>query len=219
MNKKNTDLEKEEKEKYNYLVERHGFGCQPDRRKHIDHMLSLGSFTESYLEILSSNAEAEVLEIGVGPGTYMEWLKREYNMLPYGIDISEKMVEYAIKIHPHFSDNILVGNAAAMPYSDNRFTLVQHLDGMEHIPAEWEFDALSEAVRVSSDYIVYNNACGRATADHWARSGGFTDAHINQKRPEEWSKFYNNNKNRLKYKIEAEHYEGNTSYMVILKKV
>jgi ubiquinone/menaquinone biosynthesis C-methylase UbiE len=215
-----SDLETKEKEKYNYLVERHGFGKDPDRQKHITKMVtSYGAVSEKYLDILKSCQGSSVLEIGVGPGTFMQWLKEEHKMKPVGVDISDKMISYAISLFPEMANDMHVTNAANLSmFNDNTFEIVQHLDGMEHIPVEWELQCVEEAVRVSSKYIVYNNACGDAWADHWAHQGGHTSAHINVKKADEWSTFYSQHADSLGYSIVCEVTNHADEYVVILKK-
>ena len=215
-----SDLESKEKEKYNYLVENHGFGKDPDRQKHIDKMIDdYGEVSKQYLEILKQNKGASILEIGVGPGTFMQWLKKKYELKPVGVDISNKMIEYAQGLFPEMANDMHVANAADLSmFDDGSFKIVQHLDGMEHIPTEWELKCVQEAVRISNKYIVYNNACGDAWADRWASKGGHTPAHINVKKSSEWSAFYREHAEAIGYSIVCEVTDHADEYVVILEK-
>ena len=208
--KKDIDLENSERDKYNYLFSEHGFAKDPGRTHHIELMTTdLGIFSETYVDILNDckllpNRRATLLEIGIGPGTFMDWFFKQHNIMPYGVDISDEIVQYAKELFPNLSKNMLVGNAINLPYEDNYFDIVQHLDGMEHIPAIWEEQCLKEATRVSQRYIIYNNACGNATADAWAVGGGFSKAHINVKTPQDWHDFYEKYSKIYNYRIVEE---------------
>jgi len=213
------ELEKEEKEKYNYVVNKKGYGSDYERKKQIKRMVgSLEDVSVSYLNILSElkgKDSFKVLEIGSGPGGVMAWLFSEHGADVYGIDISDAFVEYAKSKFP-FLENNFVGNASNMHmFEDNSFDLVQHLDGMEHIPVEWEEDCLKEAVRVSNKYIFYENACQDAYADLWMSEKDYTKAHINIKSPSEWTDFYKSHAEELNYEI-INRYEHSSEYQAII---
>ena len=214
-----TGLEKYEKEKYNYLVNTHDFGMQPKRQHHIDKMRDeYGKLSEKYMEILYKGQSSRLLEIGIGPGTFMKWVEDKYDIETYGIDISDAMVAFAQGLFPNLASRMTVGNARSLPYADGYFNIVQHLDGMEHIPPLWEGECLKEAARVSKKYIVYNNATQDAQADSWCSKGGYTAAHINVKSCDEWSEFYMQHSKAYGYKI-IEEYKGDWEYVVILEKI
>ena len=182
------------------------------------------------MKCLNECKETKVLEIGTGPGTFLKWLKDTYNMDIYGVDICIEMLDYAKSLFPQFSDKLYHGNAADLNmFKDNFFDIVQHLDGMEHIPIEWEEDALKEAVRVSKKYIIYNNACGTSHVDvvKMTTGNGFTHAHINIKTYTEWQNFYKKYSEKFNYKIISETGWSNHDhtpqqrgeYVVILQKI
>ncbi len=203
--KQTKNLEKHEKDKYNFLVSEHEYGLDFRREKQITRITkSLGEVSSSFIDILSELKNQEryrVLDVGSGPGGIMEWLLKKHGADVYGIDISDKFVELSKKHFPHIK-NVFVGNARNMSmFQDSYFDLVQHLDGMEHIPVKWEEDCLKEAVRVSNKYIFYETACSDAAADGMAINGGFTKAHINLKTGEQWLDFYKDRATDYNYKI------------------
>ena len=215
-------LEKEEREKYNYVVNEKGYGSDYDRKVQIERMVGgLGDVSVAYLNILSELKKKnsfKVLDIGSGPGGVMAWLFSEHGADVYGIDISDAFVKSAKSNFP-FLENNFVGNASNMHmFEDNSFDLVQHLDGMEHIPVEWEEDCLKEAVRVSNKYVFYENACEDAYADSWMSEKDYTKAHINIKSPNEWLQFYKSHAEELGYEIIHTYHDSSTHQAVILRK-
>jgi len=225
------ELEKEEREKYNYVVNEKGYGSDYERKVQIERMVGgLGDVSVAYLNILSELKRGrfaedsfiedsfKVLDIGSGPGGVMAWLFSEHGADVYGIDISDAFVEYAKSNFP-FLENNFVGNASNMHmFEDNSFDLVQHLDGMEHIPVEWEEDCLKEAVRVSNKYIFYENACQDAHADNWMAEKDYTKAHINIKSPSEWVEFYKSHTEELNYEIIHKYEDSSLHQAIILRK-
>ena len=225
MSRDRNDLLKYETDKYDLMFSEYDFARDPDRKKHIDYMLTgmdNPDFSEMYTNILSESNS--ILEIGTGPGTMMKWLKDEYNLNVAGIDISGKIIAYVTELFPEFSANVVVGSAHKLPYPTNQFDIVQHLDGMEHIPVEWEEEALKESIRVTKKYIVHSDACQDASADRWAELLGFDLAHVNAKSPEEWNKFYSKYQDEFGYKIIKEwahtvNDAGDNVYNIMLEKI
>ena len=205
MSRNRNDLLQYETDKYDLLHTEKGFGKDPDRTKPKDYMteeMDNPEFSKFYLDMLTDLDS--ILEIGTGPGTTMKWMKDDYNLDVHGIDISSEMINYVKELFPEFSKTAVVGSAHQLPYSDNYFDIVQHLDGMEHIPVEWEEEALKESIRVTKKYVVHSDACQDASADRWAEQLGFDAAHVNVKSPEEWNKFYSKYQDEFGYKIVKE---------------
>jgi len=214
------ELELKEKEKYNYFVTKKGYGSDYKRTKQIERIQnSLGDVSVAFKNILSElkeGGEFKVLDIGSGPGGVMNWLKEECGAEVYGIDISEEFVKKSKEHFPSL-ENVYVANANNINmFKNNTFDLVCHLDGMEHIPKVWEKSCLKEAVRVSKKYIFYETACAGAVADIWSRERGFTAAHINVKKPSEWSEFFKQYSDEFNYDIIFSHIGMHHS--VILRK-
>ena len=153
------------------------------------------------------------LEIGIGSGEILYYF--EDNSMPYcGIDISDHIVlELASS-----GLNVRHMSCNKMEFGDNEFEVVQHLDGLEHVPIKWEQDTLSETVRVSSKYIFHANAMGDAYLDEISKKHGYDNVHINIKNEEEWSNFYVRNKDDLGYDIIHSEVISNTYYIVLEKR-
>jgi hypothetical protein len=200
-----------EKEKYNIVHKSCGFSKnQPGYGRQLKELLSFdGPIHIAWRDCLDQ--KNSFLEIGIGAGEILEFLDSQ-NINYCGIDISNYIV-----------DNLPEYNTACMSchkldFPNGSFDVVQHLDGMEHIPREWEIDALSEAVRVSNKYILYANAMGDAFLDSLVKSEGYEDGvHINIKNHEQWLEFYENNKN-LGYNIKYSQVIHGT-FFILLEKI
>lgn len=123
------------------------------RREYLDSILFERSSRENFIQEFaefSRYKEKRVLEIGVGAGhDFVEWIRAGSEA--YGIDISEKSIELArenIKEHGlennHF--HLRVGDAEALPYSNNYFDLVYSYGVLHHTPDTVK--ALQEITRV-----------------------------------------------------------------------
>lgn len=134
------------------------------------------------------------LDVGCGKGNFYDYFTKIYGTKIKGIDLSES----AVKSRPDL--DLIVGNAADIKFSDNSFDIVYHLDGMEHIPVEWELQVLKEEVRVAKKFIIHQTHMGKSVEDDELISKGMTPLHINIKNIQKWEKFYEDNKN-LGYEI------------------
>ena len=108
-------------------------------------------------------------------------------------------------------------SAHNIEFEDNSYDVVQHIDGLEHIPVEWEYDVLKEEVRVAKNYIFHANAMDTASLDVIANSNGFTNVHINIKSEEQWDDFYGCYRSDFNYsRVFKEIWNG--TYYIVLKK-
>jgi len=92
---------------------------------------------------------------------------------------------------------------------NDSYDIVQHLDGMEHVPVKWELETLKEELRVTSKWVFHANAMGTAHLDGISRQNGFDNVHINIKTESEWKDFYESNKS-LGYEILHKENKNNT---------
>jgi len=90
----------------------------------------------------SSNTRPKILDIGCGMGVLAKEAENlgEY----YGIDISQKAVEFCKK---RGVQNVKQGEATDIPYEDNQFDIVLTLDAIEHV--EDDTRVLDEIRRVA----------------------------------------------------------------------
>lgn len=202
-------LEKQERKKYNLFVDKHGYGRDYHRETATNRLSTgLGEVSEKYLTILKSfednQSVAKVLDIGSGPGGVMNWVESFKNIECYGVDISDSFIDNLKINFPDLSDRVYVCNAKDLGrFGDNTFDLVQHTDGMEHIPPEWEVDCLKEAIRVSNKFVLYETALGRTSADSWLNDDKYKykTAHVNIKSHESWMQFYEKHSDVFGFKI------------------
>jgi len=221
----NDNLEEEERKKYNHFVSNHSYGSDKHRESATRRVCNdLGAVSKLYVDILEGfkdkDIKSKVLDIGSGPGGVMAWLQDFSNVEAYGVDISDEFVKTLRANFPHLTNTHVCNANDLSIFEDDTFELVQHLDGLEHIPVEWELDCLKEAVRVSKKYIVYEIATEDALADSWAKDGSYTydAAHINLKKPEEWYSFFKDHSSKLGFNV-VESFEGNNPCAFILEKV
>lgn len=91
-------------------------------------------------EIIKLNPK-KLLEIGVGNGFVSKYLKdRKVNVTTLDIDK---------RLNPD-----VVGNVLNIPFADNSFDVVSCCEVLEHLPYENFKNALSEILRVTSDYMI-----------------------------------------------------------------
>lgn len=217
ISKEKKDVIDDERKKYDYLHALSGFDPnQSGYGRQLNLLLTSNMhFFDSLRKDLSKD---EILEIGVGSGEMTRWLCHEYKDT-VSIDISTYAIDSLRKLLNVGNEKIVACSAHDLEFSNERFSTIMHLDGMEHIPAEIELECLSEAVRVCKrgGKIYYANACCDAWWDHKLVSAGFDPAHINIKSFESWNVFYNQHSKRLGYNIH--HYEtlGETIYVILEK--
>jgi len=127
-----------------------------------------------------------ILDVGCGRGYFTDFFKREYPHLKITcIDIAAKEIR---KYRPDM--NIIEASADNIPFPDNFFDLVVHLDGMEHIPAEIEEKTFVEEYRVSKKYVYHQIATHSVARDKDWIAKGLGAIHINLKTPEEWKLWF-----------------------------
>lgn len=71
--------------------------------------------------------EDKILELGIGSGDLLEWLKT-YNPEVVGLDINQ---EFLIKLQ---KENTLIANAVMLPLKENSFNKSVSMHTIEHIP-------------------------------------------------------------------------------------
>jgi ubiquinone/menaquinone biosynthesis C-methylase UbiE len=206
------ELDIHERDKYNVIHRYCGIDeDQAGYGRQLDLLLTDGSvFHKKWQELYKENNS--FLEIGLGAGEIVKYLDKE-GVEYCGVDISDWVVNELSKL----GLNVKEMSSHTLSFDDNTFDVVQHLDGLEHIPVEWELDTLSESIRVCKKYVFHSNAMGDASLDSISVSNGFDAVHINIKNSQEWDEFYESNTN-LGYKILHKEVDSST-YRIILEKV
>tara|TARA_Y100001963_G_scaffold78366_2_gene108718 strand:- start:81809 stop:82429 length:621 start_codon:yes stop_codon:yes gene_type:complete len=200
-----------EKAKYNVVHKSCDDGTTGNGRQLNELLTSNSDFHNLWKSL--ANSSNSFLEIGLGCGAILDFFK-ENDIQYYGIDISDYVVENLSKR----GLNVKHMSCHDMSFEDDSFDIVQHLDGLEHIPVEWENHTLSEEVRVSKRYIFHANAMGDAWLDRVSKSKGFDEVHINIKDETGWDEFYNSNKEKYNYNIILKLISHNTYFTVLEKK-
>lgn len=153
------------------------------------------------------------LEVGVGGGATIKHFHDA--KIPYlGIDIS------SLAINSLEEHNINCRQASCHQISfleSGSYDVVQHLDGMEHIPSEIENETLIEQYRISKKYILHANAMGTASLDELTRSAGLGNVHVNIKNEYEWADFYSKFAEEFNLKILITEVNNGTYYIVMEK--
>ena len=201
-------LEERERLKYNLTHE----GEKPfHHMRQINELLTYDSqFHQQWRECVKSGMS--FLDVGVGAGTVLKYL-HDSGLEYLGIDISDEMIK---KLSKHGLNCKVISCHDMAQIADESYDVVQHLDGMEHIPLEWETLALKEQVRISRQYIFYANAMCGAHLDNLTIKQGLGPVHINIKDAQGWTKFYQQNTS-LGYKIQYIDVHNDT-FFIILKK-
>jgi len=209
-------LEKE-KEKYNIIHKQSGFDVdQPGYGRQRDLIKNSSDYFYSFIREHVNNS-CRLLEIGIGAGEQtLFFLEKglEFN----SIDISDFAITELINLHPDLKDKINVASASDIPFGDDQFDLVLHLDGMEHIPVELEVDCLKESIRSTKKYVCYANACDVAYWDDLTISRGLGPAHCNLKNESEWVEFYEKYKDQFGYSLKWYDFTDRTFRIILEKK-
>lgn len=115
-----------------------------------DRLIAQAEFWREFiLEDLPSNDSLELLEVGCGAGAVLHVIgSAKPQTALHGIDIEAKQIERAkqhLSLLPNRKD-LRVGDAAALPWDDNRFDCVFFMWMLEHLRDQQP--VLAEALRV-----------------------------------------------------------------------
>ena len=206
-----TDLFKHEQDKYNSVHQYTGIHeGQAGYGRQLGLLLNDSSkFHKIWQEEYSNGAS--ILEIGLGAGEIVKHFHKEGREYA-GVDISDWVVKELKKE----GINAFHMSCHELDIEDDSYDIVQHLDGMEHIPINWELETLKEELRVAKKYVFHANAMGTASLDSVSKQNGFDAVHINIKTEAEWRDFYESNQS-LGYEIFHQEMHNGT-YKVVLKK-
>lgn len=81
------------------------------------------------------------LDVGCGTGAFRDCLPGSY----YGLDINENYIE---EMQRNGIENVMVGDATALPYEDRFFDVVFSIGVLHHLPEELRKKMLTEIFRV-----------------------------------------------------------------------
>lgn len=94
----------------------------------------------------------KILDVGCGNGVYYPFLSKHGKYV--GIDTSQFMIDKARETYP--DGDFRIGDAFAIDFDDNTFSLVWSNAVLIHIPIEYSLRIINELYRVSNKYIIFN---------------------------------------------------------------
>lgn len=115
------------------------------------HILKEEKFRDPLLEMSELTGNETVLDIGSGTGTYAQMMADQLpNGEVYGIDISEKMINYAQNKAEKagYDINYQLGNATNLPFEDNSFDVVSSTLLFPYLDSQETIQTLDEVYRV-----------------------------------------------------------------------
>ena len=138
-----------------------------------------------------------LLDVGCGKGFFTDYFRNNYPNIEeiVGTDIADCIKEYRKDL------NIVICGADDMPFSDRKFDFVAHMDGMEHIPVEIEYDVFREICRVSKRCVYMTIATHEAPRDKLRIKEGLSPVHINMKNAREWRDWIHISAKRNGFKV------------------
>lgn len=119
-----------------------------DRSVLINSILSeLSEFINEYQENESTLNDISVLDAGCGPGDYVKAMAEEFNWMSSGIDISNKMIEYAMSINSDKKHliNYQIGDISELHeiYRQKQFNAIISVTVFQHLHVEKAIEVLS----------------------------------------------------------------------------
>jgi ubiquinone/menaquinone biosynthesis C-methylase UbiE len=206
------DLIKHEREKYNVI---HKFTGISENQVGYGRQLGIllnnsDPFHTKWQELLTE--KNSFLEVGLGAGEIIKHLD-SIGIDYCGVDISD----YVVTELTNLGLNAKEMSSHQLTLEDDSYDVVQHLDGLEHIPVEWELETLKEELRVARKFVFHSNAMGDAYLDVISKQHGFDALHINIKDEQQWDDFYQSNID-LGYNILLKDVTTDT-YRIILEKL
>lgn len=117
------DFAKKSRENYNLIAE-------------IYDETSEGKFTEKFKELLLDEilieANENILDVACGNGSLLKMISDKYDIKGYGIDISEKMIEFAERKCPDMT--FQASGCEDTPFSDQMFDIITVCAAYHHFP-------------------------------------------------------------------------------------
>lgn len=143
-----------------------------------------------FLEILEAKSGQKLLDIACGLGRLLE-ASQDYDVEPYGIDISEVAIAKAKKRFPEF--NLSVANAEQLPFEDNTFDIVTCIGSIERMVNTK--NALKEMLRIGNQNSKYCFLVRNSETTSWKFIKTFLGlknkkGHQDAKNLEEWTTIF-----------------------------
>ncbi len=104
---------------------------------------------ELFRSCISLSQEARVLDIGIGPGWFLEMLGHECPSLKrFGIEYEIQSLNSFQKNIATNKDNLVQCSGVSLPFKDGAFESVNAFEVLEHIPPSTEINFFQEVARV-----------------------------------------------------------------------
>lgn len=100
------------------------------------------------IQFLMEGIEGRVLDIACGTGKTMEVLKRQARLELHGCDISDMLIEQAMK-RGLANDRLHVCDATKMPYDSGQFDYSYSIGSFEHFTDDGLAQVIAESARVT----------------------------------------------------------------------
>jgi hypothetical protein len=94
---------------------------------------------------------ATLLDVGAGPGVFLNLLRQERGIDGAGIELTASKVEYARDV---LHLDVRVGSADRLPFDDASFDTVSAFEVIEHLPYGVYESALAEMCRVAARHVL-----------------------------------------------------------------
>lgn len=95
--------------------------------------LKIDKRTKRFLEAIKGLSSPRILEVGMGQGQFLKKIARARpNAKLYGLDISTAAIA-SVKKEDSLKGEFVVGDAQALPFSENFFDVVVIMDLLEHV--------------------------------------------------------------------------------------
>lgn len=144
-----------------------------------------------YLEILKAQPNQKLLDIACGLGRLLE-ASKDYNVKPYGIDISSVAIMKAKERFPDF--NLSVANAEKLPFENNTFDIITCIGSLERMINTQ--NALKEMLRVGNKNSKFCFLVRNSETTSWQFFKTFLGlknkkGHQDAKNLKEWTAIFN----------------------------
>lgn len=123
-----------------------------------------------------------VIDIGCSRGAIYKYLKVHY---PYIVTTCLDIAADELN-KENLGFRVIQASCHDMPFYDDTFDLVLHIDGLEHIPVELEEQTFIEERRISDKYVYHQICIVPVKEDLTYIRKGLGAIHINLKSIEDW---------------------------------
>lgn len=96
-----------------------------------------GRFYADLIKVLDVKDGDAVLDVGCGTGKVLSFVGKQRNIVGFGLDVSENMIDVAKKNNPGYE--FITGDCGALPYADESMDIVMACMAYHHFPDQEQF--------------------------------------------------------------------------------